>query len=69
MSISLVISRFAIVISFIPGRKIKRSTLGSCWKPLFAAHQSSRRSQILRSMFVETRRYGPVATGQPFAGS
>ena len=69
MSISLVINSWAIVISFIPGRKIRRSTLGRSWNPILAPHQSSRRSHIFFSTSVWTSRYGPVTTGQPFAGS
>ncbi|MDQ6905383.1 MAG: hypothetical protein M3176_01010 [Chloroflexota bacterium] len=44
-----------------------RFIAGSGWKPGFAPHQSSRRSQIFYVGDEKTSFHGPVTTGQPFA--
>ena len=46
-----------------------RSTLGRDWKPVAAAHQSGRRSQMRCCGVESTSLYGPENTGQPFCGS
>ena len=66
MSIWLAIIICAIVISSMPGRKTRRWTWGSGWKPVLAAHQSGGRSQIFCCTSSETSLYGPVPMGQPF---
>ena len=54
MSISLAMHIWAMVISFMPGRWIWRSMRGTFWKPILAAHQSGRTSQIFCSTVVPT---------------
>ena len=65
MSIWLAIIICAIVISFMPGRKMIRGTVGRAWKPVLAAHQSGRTSQmrllhVLRDELVWARADRPA---------
>ena len=50
-------------ISSAAGRTMIRSTAGSGWKPLLAAHQSSRRSKMRCCGVDRTSFHGPVVTG------
>jgi hypothetical protein len=56
-SIRLASSRF--------GRSMIRCIFGRAWKPVFAPHQSSRRSQNFCSGADSASFQGPVTTGQP----